>query len=54
MTEPEQKPQHFDPEAAMRRLIADHPEPRPSVVVVDRFHAVALVGGQMSSPATDW
>ena len=54
MTEPEQKPQHFDPEAAMRRLIADHPEPRPSVVVVDRFHAVAPLGGQMSSPATDW
>jgi hypothetical protein len=40
MTEPDQKPQHFDPEAAMRRLVADHPEPRPSVVVVDRFHAV--------------
>ena len=54
MTEPEQKPQHFDPEAAMRRLVADHPEPRLSVVVVDRFHAVAPLGGQMSSPATDW
>ena len=40
MTEPEQKPQHFDPEAAMRRLIAGHPEARPSVAVVDRFHAV--------------
>ena len=54
MTEPDQKPQLFDPEAAMRRLVADHSEPRPSVVVVDRFHAVDLVGGQMRSPATDW
>lgn len=54
MTEPEQKSQLFDPEAAMRRLVADHPEPRLSVVVVDRFHAVALVGGQMRSPASDW
>ena len=53
MTEPDQKPQLFDPEAALRRLIADHPEPRPSVVVVDRFHAVAPLGGQMRSPATD-
>jgi hypothetical protein len=54
MTEPDQKPQHFDPEAVMRRLVADHPEPRHSGVVVDRFHAVAPLGGQMSSPATDW
>lgn len=54
MTDTVPQPEGSDLEAAMRRLIADHPQPRAHLARVDLFHANVAPHGQSEASTTAW